>query len=72
MANLSSGTASVTANSLPLGAQNITATYSGDATYAKSTSSSGNVDVSFTTAITVTVADNAGDSNSIGLNVTVQ
>jgi hypothetical protein len=72
MANLSSGTASLTANSLPVGAQSITATYSGDATYATSTSSSGNVDVSFTTAITVTVANNAGDSNSTGLNVTVQ
>jgi hypothetical protein len=72
MATIASGSASVTASSLPVGTQAITAAYSGDATYAKSSSSASNVDVVFATTIAVTVKDNAGDTSSANLAVTVQ
>ncbi|HSZ07555.1 MAG TPA: Ig-like domain repeat protein [Steroidobacteraceae bacterium] len=70
--NLASGTASLTVNSLPAGAQTIVATYSGDSAFTGSASSASTVDVTFTTTITVTVADMAGDKSGAGLAVSVQ
>ena len=69
---LASGSASLTASSLPVGSQAVIATYSGDLTYAGSTSPASNLDVTFTTTIAVTASDNAGDTSSASLAVTVQ
>jgi len=69
---LASGSASLTVSSLPIGSQAIIATYSGDLTYAGSTSPVSNLDVTFTTTIAVTASDNAGDTSSANLAVTVQ
>ena len=69
---VSSGQATLTTNSLPIGSQNIVATYSGDSIFATSTSSASKVDVGLTTTISVTASDTAGDTNSANLSVTVQ
>ena len=69
---LASGSASLTASSLPVGSQAVIATYSGDLTYAGSTSPVSNLDVTFTTTIAITASDNAGDTSSANLAVTVQ
>jgi hypothetical protein len=69
---LTSGSGSLTISSLPVGSQGVIAAYSGDLTYAGSTSPVSNLDVTFTTAIAVTASDNAGDTSSTNLAVTAQ
>jgi hypothetical protein len=69
---LTSGSGSLTVSSLPVGSQAVIAAYSGDLTYAGSTSSVSNLDITFTTTIAVTASDNAGDTSSANLAVTVQ
>ena len=71
-ATLTSGSGSITISSLPVGSQGVIAAYSGDLTYAGSTSPVSNLDVTFTTAIAVTASDNAGDTSSANLAITVQ
>jgi Pro-kumamolisin, activation domain/Bacterial Ig-like domain (group 3) len=71
-ATLASGSASLTTSLLPVGAEAVTAVYSGDTTYSGSTSPTSNLDVAFTTVIAITAADNAGDTSSANLTVTVQ
>jgi hypothetical protein len=71
-ASLASGSTSFTTNSLPIGVQAITATYSGDSTYSGSSSSNQSLDVAFTGVIAITTSDSAGDQNSTDLAVTTQ
>jgi Pro-kumamolisin, activation domain/Bacterial Ig-like domain (group 3) len=71
-ATLASGAASFTVSSLPVGTQAITAAYSGDSTYASSSSQASNLDIIFTTTIAVTAADSAGNISSANLAITVQ
>lgn len=71
-ATLSSGTATLTTGTLPVGAQSITASYGGDSSFANSTSTSVAVDVTFTTTLAVLVSDNAGNTSSANLALTVQ
>jgi multisubunit Na+/H+ antiporter MnhC subunit len=68
-ANLASGSASFTANSLPIGVQAITATYGGDSTYSGSSSSNQSLDVVFKGVIVITTSDSAGDQSSTNLTV---
>jgi hypothetical protein len=70
--NLASGAASLTLNSLPAGMRTIVATYGGDSAFTSSASSASQVDVTFAAAITVTVADVAGDKSGADLAVSVQ
>jgi hypothetical protein len=71
MATLASGSASLTTNVLPIGAQTITAAYSGDSTYSGS-SSTHSLDVGFTGVIAITASDCAGDQSSANLTVSTQ
>ena len=70
-ATLATGSASLTTSSLPIGAQTITATYSGDSTYSGS-SSTHSLDVSFTGVIAITASDSAGDQSSANLTISTQ
>jgi Bacterial Ig-like domain (group 3) len=71
-ANVASGSASFTTNSLPIGVQAITATYGGDSTYSGSSSSNQSLDVAFTGVIAITASDSAGDQSSRNLTLTAQ
>jgi hypothetical protein len=71
-ANLASGSASFTTNSLPLGVQAITATFGGDSTYSGSSSSNQSLDVVFTGVIAITTSDAAGDQSSTNLTLTTK
>ncbi len=71
-ASLANGTATLTTSSLPLGAQNVTAAYGGDSTYAASSSSAVAVDVTYSTTLAITVSDTAGDSSNANLAVNIQ
>ncbi len=68
---LASGAATLTTSSLPVGSQTLTATYGGDSTFAASNTTK-TVDVTFTTAITVTVVGAAGNTSNADLSITVQ
>ncbi len=69
---LTSGSASFSSSSLSLGSHAITAKYSGDTGDASSISAAANVDVTYSTNLTVTVGDSSGSSVSQNLPVTVQ
>jgi hypothetical protein len=69
---LSAGSAVLISSNLAIGRQAISATYSGDSTYAKSQSAVTNVDVVFSTTIAVAATDKAGNSSSSNLLVTIQ
>ena len=71
-ATLSGGTARLTTSTLPVGAQNITAIYNGDTSFATSTSAGVGVDVTFTTALAISVSDNTGNTSSANLALTIQ
>ena len=71
-ATLSGGTARLTTSTLPVGAQNITAIYSGDTSLATSSSAGVGVDVTFTTALPISVSDNTGNTSSANLALTIQ
>jgi hypothetical protein len=71
-ANLASGSASFTTNSLPIGVQAITATFGGDSTYSGSSSSNQSLDVVFTGVIAITTSDAAGDQSSTNLTLTTK
>jgi hypothetical protein len=71
-ASLVSGVAKFQANSLPVGSQLLTATYSGDTSYTGSKSASDSVDVRYTTTLVVAAVDTAGNSSSAGLTLTIQ
>jgi len=68
---LASGSAGLTTSLLPIGAQTITATYSGDSTYSGS-SSTHSLDISFTGVIAITATDSAGDQSSANLTLSTQ
>lgn len=70
--NLASGSASFSSSSLSLGSHAITAKYSGDTGDASSISAAANVDVTYSTNLTVTVGNGSGSSVSQNLPVTVQ
>lgn len=67
---LVNGSASFNANALPLGMHSVTARYSGDTKNAPSVSAGTNIDVTYSTNLTVTVRSSDG-SESVGLPVTV-
>jgi len=69
---LSGGTASYTTSSLTVGTHSLTASYGGDSTFNPSLSTSSSVDVTLVAPITVQVSDNAGDTATQTLNVTVK
>ena len=71
-ASLVSGSATLTTSLLPVGPQAITAIYGGDTAYTGSTSSAANLDVTFSSVLTVTASDNAGDKSSSNVTVTIQ
>jgi len=69
---LSGGTASYTTSTLTVGTHSLTASYGGDSTFNASLSTSNSVDVTLTAPILVQVSDNAGDTATQTLNVTVK
>jgi len=71
-APLSSGAATLISSNLSIGKQAVVASYSGDSTYAKSESAATNLDVIFSTTISITGTDKAGDTSSSNLLVTIQ
>jgi hypothetical protein len=68
---LVNGGASYSTSTLPIGSQSIVAQYAGDSMFSSSTSLSTTVDVSYSTALTVTVQDNAGNKGSATLPLTI-
>jgi Bacterial Ig-like domain (group 3) len=71
-AQLANRTASLTTSSLTIGSHSLVASYGGDSTYTGSNSTATTVDVTFTAPLTIQVADNAGNSATQVLTVTVQ
>jgi hypothetical protein len=69
---LSASSAVFVSSNLAIGQQAITATYSGDANYAKSQSATASIDVVFSTTIVVTGTGKAGNTNSSNLLLTIQ
>jgi hypothetical protein len=72
MASLSSGTATFTTSALPIGSQQVIATYSGDTGYTGSASATSALDVAFSGTITITASDTIGDKSSASLAIVVQ
>ncbi|MFC6646521.1 Ig-like domain repeat protein [Granulicella cerasi] len=70
-AAVNAGTASLTLSSLPAGTQSLTATYSGDAVFASSTSAARAVDITFATTLTITASDTYGDTTTANLDLNV-
>jgi hypothetical protein len=68
---LVNGGASYSTSSLPIGSQSIVAQYAGDSAYSSSTSLSTTVDVTYSTTLTVTGQDNAGNTGSVNLPLTI-
>ena len=70
--SLVNASASFSSNTLPLGVHAMTAKYSGDTGDAASVSAVANVDVTYTTNLTITVSDSSGANVAASLPVTVQ
>jgi len=68
---LVNGGASYSTSSLPIGSQSIVAQYAGDSAYSSLTSLSTAVDVTYSATLTVTGQDNAGNTGSVNLPLTI-